>query len=693
MVMDAENRKVALARKLYSMHQFLAGQTGTENFGDIRWIRNDLQFGLGIGLRNGGMLRFFTQLLSHQDGEFRPLLEQFLGNDCAEFCSAISEGQTSFEQYLESQLVLKIDPGTARKVFVLPDVWQSRFAMIGAAPVSQNLQVDMVAGDRFKLARNHAVSTGIQSLRGFAMLFDLGSTASDQDLDGLASNRDESGKCLSLADHVLARMHGHLASHWQERLSSVFRGYGQVEKRIYDEKQFLGEVSGLEKWEEADLTEMIHPDSPVPMPGRSYLVLAGDRFGELVRQAYGSGADERFVLRQNPQILHPGQIYPGMRLFFPEKGSESHSVGWQDNIGMAADDSERQMASLDQEKDCISFGDRTIGPLDYLDEPQKQSFLDILVKIPSHLLGQTTSVELLNNVAIVCGHLTLCLISEEQVLCGHQVLSDWAKRIAAQVRGDILCDNGRFLPLASIPSQPHRREWMASSLRNLLNSGQTDHLRLLINPRYRYVDIMDDFDHLVLRLESEDFYQIRVQPHRRLSDYIAPPIVQMNELTQLWLFDLFGFEAEIAVPPISHANQYTIRDVEGETRIGVPMGTPVYPMMRGIVQSCGLSSDPVNAGNPGYFVSVLHLDGIESRYAGLSTICVQPGQRVEADQMIARSGFGGGDIEAGPELSLRLMRQKSQGVDSVLEVMNYFDMVCRLWTSHKTFEFSTGEHA
>ena len=134
---------------------------------------------------------------------------------------------------MQSQMILRFDPVLSRKVYSMSDTWQSRFNRLGKEPSARAAQIDLVAGERFKTARHHAKSAGIQSLRGFAMLFDLDALAPDDITGEIETQASESQKCMSLADEVISRMHGHIAAHWQNRLSTVMRGSGFVEHRYY----------------------------------------------------------------------------------------------------------------------------------------------------------------------------------------------------------------------------------------------------------------------------------------------------------------------------------------------------------------------------------------------------------------------------------------------------------------------------
>jgi hypothetical protein len=171
-------------------------------------------------------------------------------------------------------------------------------------------------------------------------------------------------------------------------------------------------------------------------------------------------------------------------------------------------------------------------------------------------------------------------------------------------------------------------------------------LRAVIWTREHFVDVMDSHDNTIVRLHSQDFQAIRQQPHRRLSDYLAPPLVQMEVLTRLFLADAWKQNTEIIVPPIHRSVPYTIQKLNHETHFLVPMGTPVYPIARGTVISCG------HYPQIGYSIIVRHAHGLASRYTHLATLGVVPSQHVQADTMMGRAGISG-DISQ-PTLGLAI---------------------------------------
>lgn len=667
-----KERLSAMARRLYQMHQFLDGKTGVEDFGAIRYQGDDFQYGLGLGLNSGELFEFFHQLKNETDLEHNGVLRQYFESDSMEFLQAIEDGQNAFETYLRSQLVLSYDPVIAQKIYRFSDHWQTRLKLFGTEPLVRQQQVSVIAGNRTRMAQEKARRAGVRSLRGFAMLFDLDEMATDSVLESTQENSGESQKCLTLADEILSKLHGRLANHWQARLNSVFTGQGDVDGRYYDESQFLGEVSGETDWENVNLTDFPE-DTSVPTEGRTYLICPGERLEALVHQVYGDEVDVRYILRQNPQIRHPGDIRPGMRVYFPVRKTQ--------NVFNTSD----TQVFFDEVHNNIILGDRVIGPLSCLDDKQKEFMRDALSKIPLHRLIEARFVESYPGMAVICGHVSVWMDIKSSERFSDEEMRKWGRKIAAQIRGDIELENEKYLPFATILSQPHRRDWVGRTLKNT----EKTQLRLNIHARMRCVELVNAHDEVLVRLENEDFYAIRMQPLRRLRDYIAPPITQMNDLAQLWAMDYLDIPAEIAVPPLSGANQYTVSQAENETRMVLPMGTPVYAMMRGEVVDCGRIMMP-GMFVPDYFVTIKHVGGVICRFSGLSAICVHRGQKVDAESLIARSGAGAINEQSSPELGIQCYRIQP-GTNGEKQVLDYFEVICRLWSDQNRLDCIMGE--
>jgi murein DD-endopeptidase MepM/ murein hydrolase activator NlpD len=91
--------------------------------------------------------------------------------------------------------------------------------------------------------------------------------------------------------------------------------------------------------------------------------------------------------------------------------------------------------------------------------------------------------------------------------------------------------------------------------------------------------------------------------------------------------------------------------------LGVPIGTPVKAVTDGVVLEA--ESDGYNSGY-GSYVKIDHGNGLESLYAHLSTLRVQPGDQIAAGQVIGLSGNTG--FSTGPHLHLEI-RQNGEKRD------------------------------
>lgn len=108
---------------------------------------------------------------------------------------------------------------------------------------------------------------------------------------------------------------------------------------------------------------------------------------------------------------------------------------------------------------------------------------------------------------------------------------------------------------------------------------------------------------------------------------------------------------------------YGMRHLFGITRlhkgidIGAPIGTPVRPMMAGIV----IRSGWVNG--YGKMIEIFHGSGITTRYAHLDQILVRPGLYVRKGECIGLTGNTG--RSTGPHLHFEI-RHKGDPVDPLL---------------------------
>ena len=713
---DIHQRHEALARRLYAMHQFLDGVSTNESFGSLQTSTNaDIHYGLGVSLHDGSLLKLFTTLREKGGIDLEPLLTRTFEDEAPQLLDAIHAGQTSFEQFMQSHLILRYDSSLSRKVYDVSGVMQARFGRLAAEPAVQSAQIDLVAGDRFRTAFDHAQKTGIQSMRGFAMLFDLHRCASHEVVEETSRGLGESQKCLALADAVISRMQGHKAGHWQTRLQSVFQGVGNIDGRKYDETRFFGQNVACKAWDEIDFSLSDERLSPEPRAGKLYIVCPGDRLSDLTQRAYDGAGDYRQVLRQNPHIQMPEALVPGTRIYFP--------VDKDDHIN--GDDVEfcTNTAKISEDGTCIYYANRMIRSIWPLTEVQKKAFCESLNQLSATDLYHAMAVDFPEGSAIVCQQIMLILsdahharVLEEKKEAtrmareaqhsgagaaygaeGHiakppkqdtqteWTVMTWLRQLAAEIRGDVVIQD-RCLPLACLETQPHRQAWMATALKRVLSDEGAKPLGLVLHAKTRSVDVVDAHGVSVLRLENADFGAIRHQVGRRLGDYVAPPIVQMNTLSQLWLSDVMGLDAEIAVPPVSHANLYPVMQPDGEACFLVPMGTPVFPVMRGIVVDCGMFP------GVGYGILMRHHGGLYVRYASLATVSVKRGEAVTAETMVGRSGHSYAALE--PMFCVEMCLNDSSvsdwyGFEGT--PVEYFDMVCHLWPHGGAFDVWMGD--
>ncbi|MCL2325996.1 MAG: M23 family metallopeptidase [Proteobacteria bacterium] len=661
-----------LVQRLFMLHQFLNGAAGQEDFGHLTSTpQADIQYGLGIRLLDGSMLTFLSRLAKAQGPDAERFFIRHFDAEGADLLRAVHEGEGALIDFFRQRLILRFDPTLSRKVYDMPGTWRAAFSRLGDIDVVRMTQLDLVAGTRFDNARWNARKTGITSLRGLALLFDADNLASSEIIHDAVSTTSESQKCLSLVDAVLSRMHGRMATHWQNRLETVFLGKGEFEGRLYDEKRFLGSEAQRRHWDDPALAfDTAITWHPTPKEGYEYVVKPGDRLSALTHQAYAGRADYRFVLRQNPHVVLQSGLEPGTTLYFPKLQPTS------DDACVTA-----MTPLLRPEDDAIDLGDRRLTPVSPMTQAQRDGLLAALHRLPMNQWNTAMPISLPDGWAILCDHTPILLTSHEnEAPClalypsGQNSLQAWILSLASQIRGDIELSPEVRLPFGSLPDQPQRRLWVKSALTRFMAEPDPGPLRAMIWAKTHAVDIVDHRNNTIVRLENVDFQAIRRQPHRRLSDYVASPLVQMEILTRLWLGDWLGPRCEIIVPPLLRSNQYTMQASEEETLLLVPMGTPVYPVACGEVVACG------HYPRTGYGIMVRHKRGLYSRYTHLATIGVVPGQHLHADTMIGRAGASGEVSQPALGLSLSAPQQPisdwSQFGD---HPMDYLDVVHTLW--------------
>jgi len=118
-------------------------------------------------------------------------------------------------------------------------------------------------------------------------------------------------------------------------------------------------------------------------------------------------------------------------------------------------------------------------------------------------------------------------------------------------------------------------------------------------------------------------------------------------MVSIFLFISLAF---VFRPPV---NSGTITSRFGENRaydqnrhtgtdIGLPIGTPIYPVSWGTVKETGYSD------RGGHYIIISHFLGFESRYLHLNEINVIKGQKTDFQTVIGKSGNTG--FSTGPHL-------------------------------------------
>lgn len=742
-----DGRFDGLSARLYGMHRFLEGESGGEDFGrTTRLEHGDFAYGLGLRLCNGRLHELFMRLKRMAGANSESYFRQFFDDETEALLASLESDASQFMAYMQSHLILRYDAVFSRSNYELSPAMQQYLGRLGADVRARREQIGIVSGERFSDARRDATETGVRSLRGFAMLFDLGKRVSEQALERMSGHLCESEKCLSLADSVISRLHGMQAQHWQMRLESVYRGRGMVGDRFYEETRFLGANAGGLEWEEAEFGTMLDGVTPRPSAGHYYVVCRGDRLRQLIAEAYGSSRDYRIVLQQNPQIVQAERLTPGMKIYFPKidgglildvagaagadstgkspelSGKSPELKGKAVILGGDAGDvdgeerengakcervEEQKNARIVGSGDGIELLGELIDDLSCMRRDQIEAMCEKLNELSASQYVRTVCVDQDEGVCLVCDRVVL-FVSEDDNMSRYMETSfstpsflatgdvirrraraafrAWGRALAAQIRGDVVVSADCSLPLARFADQRNRRAWVTTALRRLREASASD-VKFVVHGRDRRVDVVDKYGVCVVQLQSEDFRAMRMQPWRRYVDYYAPPLVQMNALMQVWLGDLFGLSVEIGVPPLSYANQYSIEQGAGVVTFGVPMGTPVYPIMRGRVVSVGDDAER------GKYVVVAHHDGLYSRYMSLSTSFVEVGMQVEAETTIGRSGCAGNDIDA--KLCLEIVEchdvEIDDNIDSSKDILpgkrfDYFDIIYNVWPRELRFD-------
>jgi len=106
--------------------------------------------------------------------------------------------------------------------------------------------------------------------------------------------------------------------------------------------------------------------------------------------------------------------------------------------------------------------------------------------------------------------------------------------------------------------------------------------------------------------------------------------------------------------------------------IGVPLGTPVFPIGPGkVVVARMYSPEEVSQKSSGNYIAVDHEGGKRSLYMHLSEISVRPGDVVSPQKPMALSGASGRGIQMGPHLHLEIQVRELGGRFRNVDPLNY----------------------
>ncbi|MBI9042934.1 MAG: M23 family metallopeptidase [Anaerolineaceae bacterium] len=133
-------------------------------------------------------------------------------------------------------------------------------------------------------------------------------------------------------------------------------------------------------------------------------------------------------------------------------------------------------------------------------------------------------------------------------------------------------------------------------------------------------------------------------------------------------------EINILQPFGGNAKAYEIFGIKGHAGVdfNVASGTPVYPVIPGIVQACRYDSGSARGGF-GHYVRLGHNGGFMSYYAHLlPDFEVQPGEVVDYETVLGYSGNSGNS--AGPHLhfEIRDLSKPNNGYKGAFDPMPYF---------------------
>ncbi len=273
-----------LMARLCALNRFLDNEAN--DYASIDISRSgDLRYGLGLSLHDGSLAHFLASSPAVCGMDHDRFYDHFFGDANTPLREAVEEGQNSLADFFEQRFILRYDPILSRKQLQLPEDIEGGLKRLSLHPAAQALQLQQVTGKRFNTAKNDALRMGMTSLRGFALLYDSACIRTEVDIKPLIG-RSDTDKCLTLADAFLSKMHGHLASHWQNRLETIVEGEGDIDGRHYDETVFLGPDAQNQAWQNAsfepelpEIHKPLHEPTPVILSQNNVLTL-GDRIIE-----------------------------------------------------------------------------------------------------------------------------------------------------------------------------------------------------------------------------------------------------------------------------------------------------------------------------------------------------------------------------------------------------------------------------
>jgi len=649
----AVTHDVEVGRRVLAAHMFLEGDAEGADFRAVEAAQDgDIQVGLGLKLSDGSLPRFLI-VFARQSGHTNPILalQPYFASDAAVLAAAVEKGADVVAELLRAQITLRYDARLRRVVGSLAENWQTYFGRLAASLGARRLQLEMAAGHRLVAARQTADQSGMTSLRGLALAFDMQPLIARLGARGRLQSPNvgsEASRMHTMADLILERLDGGFANYWQARAQTLIEGRGALEGRHYLETRFLGQNAAKNPWKYSLESGLSEGDASVPVsipvPGREYLVQSGDHLSRIARQAYGGKADYRYILSQNPQLRSPAGLHEGQKLFIPQ---------WPPpRPKRSVVDLHRAQSKARVEGRTIRIPGRSVGPFATRTQLQCEAIAKLLSEQALESLLRTRHIRLPEGWGVWADGRILIELGESDVpdallLFGgdEEPLGSWAKFLAAQTRGDLIMEPDHTLSFGFKAEEPHRVRWVRTALRRALT--------LDLEVREAAAGLLEIAERggaeAIVQLERVDLEAIRARPGRRLTHFSLEDAANRRTLAELWLSDLRREEAEVLLAPVLDLHHYRSRIVGDEEQLLVPIGTPVFPVCRGVVRHCA----PI--GEAGLSLLIEHFGGLFSRITHLASSAVRVGEGVEADKAIARAGMSGETREpcVGLELELR----------------------------------------